>query len=117
MNHGLITWGETVREAYERHIELVSRAEEFLEAAQSKKVAGTQVTNPRSAGLPTRDSGIDRESIGVRIRGELGRERSVILEFDASDDVLRFLDRDYAAKITEAGAATPDHLLHTKRRP
>src|SRR5712691_1583839 len=32
MNHGLITWGETVREAYERHIELVSRAEEFLEA-------------------------------------------------------------------------------------
>src|SRR5688572_25050989 len=29
MNHGLITWGETVRDAYERHVELVGLAEEF----------------------------------------------------------------------------------------
>src|SRR5437762_10328941 len=28
MNHGLITWGANAREAYERHIELVTRAEE-----------------------------------------------------------------------------------------
>src|SRR5258708_6393731 len=117
MNHGLITWGTTVREAYERHIELVSRAEEFLEAARVKKVTGTQVASPPSAGLPARDSGDDRERIGVRIRGALGRERSVILEFDDSDDVLRFLEREDAARITQAGAATPDHLLHTKRHP
>lgn len=31
MNHGLITWGDSVREAYEKHIELVSRAEAFCE--------------------------------------------------------------------------------------
>src|SRR5205085_3377459 len=35
MNHGLITWGETARKAYDKHIELVTRAEEFL-AAQPK---------------------------------------------------------------------------------
>src|SRR6187549_3820300 len=29
MNHGLITWGGTVREAYELHVELVSKAEEY----------------------------------------------------------------------------------------
>ena len=29
MNHGLITWGDTAQEAYERHIELVTRAEQF----------------------------------------------------------------------------------------
>src|SRR5688500_18755334 len=28
MNHGLITWGDTVEEAYARHIDLVTRAEE-----------------------------------------------------------------------------------------
>src|SRR5205814_2629779 len=32
MNHGLITWGDTAREAYERHINLVTRAEDFLHA-------------------------------------------------------------------------------------
>lgn len=30
MNHGLITWGDTVEEAYARHIELVDRAEVFV---------------------------------------------------------------------------------------
>src|SRR3712207_5182511 len=29
MNHGLITWADDAREAYETHIELVSRAEEY----------------------------------------------------------------------------------------
>ena len=31
MNHGLITWGSSPKEAYERHIEVVSKAEKFLE--------------------------------------------------------------------------------------
>ena len=30
MNHGLITWGATSQEAYERHIELVTKAEEYV---------------------------------------------------------------------------------------
>src|SRR5438105_9389175 len=30
MNHGLITWGSSAREAYERHIDLVTKAEKFL---------------------------------------------------------------------------------------
>ncbi|HEX8252284.1 MAG TPA: class II aldolase/adducin family protein, partial [Thermoanaerobaculia bacterium] len=29
MNHGLITWGDTIEEAYARHIDLVTRAEQF----------------------------------------------------------------------------------------
>src|SRR5258708_21527228 len=76
MNHGLITWGTTVREAYERHIELVSRAEEVLEAAPVKKVTGTQVASPPSAGLPARDSRDARERIAGRTRGARGRQRS-----------------------------------------
>ncbi|HMV69453.1 MAG TPA: class II aldolase/adducin family protein, partial [Myxococcota bacterium] len=32
MQHGLFTWGETARESYERHIELVSRAEAYVAA-------------------------------------------------------------------------------------
>src|SRR5204862_5313136 len=40
MNHGLITWGATPKEAYDRHIELVTKAEGF-----AKKGA------PASAGI------------------------------------------------------------------
>ena len=108
MNHGLITWAETIQAAYERHIELVSRAERFLEKQAS---AVEMVSSPAQSQADTYDA------IGVRIRGALGHERSVILELDGSPDVLRFLARDDAEQITQVGAATPDHLLHTRRHP
>jgi rhamnulose-1-phosphate aldolase/alcohol dehydrogenase len=102
MNHGLITWGESAREAYEKHIALVSRAEEFLGARSA-------ASGVRATATP--------ESLAPSIRGVLGAKRSVILEFDGSDDVLRFLARDDARRITQIGPATPDHLLYTKRYP
>jgi len=104
MNHGLITWGETAKEAYDRHIALVSRAEEFLSQSAIREVPATDNRQPTTALAPA-------------IRGALGAKRSVILEFDGSDDVLRFLAREDAKRITQVGPATPDHLLYTKRFP
>ena len=99
MNHGLITWGATVREAYERHIDLVTRAEAFIE------VEDRQTSLSGQAGLPVLHS---------RIRGALGGR---ILEFDDSPETLAFLSREDAPRITRIGPATPDHLLYTKRHP
>jgi rhamnulose-1-phosphate aldolase/alcohol dehydrogenase len=109
MNHGLITWGDTAREAYEKHVALVSRAEEYLSGVGSGGL-GVGATTPHTP-LPT------PEALAPVIRGALGAKRSVILEFDDSDDVLRFLARDDAKRITQIGPATPDHLLYTKRFP
>ncbi|MEK6376061.1 MAG: bifunctional rhamnulose-1-phosphate aldolase/short-chain dehydrogenase [Acidobacteriota bacterium] len=104
MNHGLITWGATAQEAYERHIDLVTRAEEYLVA----KLRGCEVArSPHPATSQPRN-------LATATRGSLG---GPILEFDGSDDVLRFLARDDAKRIAQIGAATPDHLLHTKRFP
>jgi len=103
MNHGLITWGETAREAYEKHIALVTKAEEWLAS--------------RSRGSAASPSAVDATTLAPAIRGALGAKRSVVLEFDGSDDVLRFLGRDDARRITQIGPATPDHLLYTKRFP
>jgi len=55
--------------------------------------------------------------IAPSIRGALCQNRKYVLEFDDSPEVLEFLARDDAAKITQIGAATPDHLLYTKRFP
>ena len=96
MNHGLITWGDTIQEAYERHIELVTNAERELPL--------TPAPSPRRA----------ESELVSKIRGALqGR----ILEFDQSEETLAFLAREDAARITQIGAATPDHLLYTKRFP
>jgi rhamnulose-1-phosphate aldolase/alcohol dehydrogenase len=108
MNHGLITWGESAREAYDKHIALVTKAEAFL--GVGSREWGVGATTPHTR-LPT------PEALAPAIRGALGANRSVILEFDGSDDVLRFLARDDARRITQIGPATPDHLLYTKRYP
>ncbi|HEX2060755.1 MAG TPA: SDR family oxidoreductase, partial [Thermoanaerobaculia bacterium] len=100
MNHGLITWGDSVREAYERHIELVTRAE---------RRAGTGAAGRRSPA-----GGGRRYTLAVEIRGVLGGK---VLELDHSEETLAFLAREDAARITQVGAATPDHLLYTKRFP
>src|SRR5947209_8788570 len=114
MNHGLITWGDTAREAYEKHIALVSRAEEFLSRVGSRGAG----VGEKPSSSPTPDTRPPTpELLAPAIRGALGAKRSVILEFDSSEDVLRFLARDDAKRITQIGPATPDHLLYTKRFP
>jgi rhamnulose-1-phosphate aldolase/alcohol dehydrogenase len=100
MNHGLITWGDSVQEAYERHIELVTRAEEFHARSQP---AATHRENTQPA-----------DNRSLQIRAALGGR---ILELDDSPETLAFLAREDAARITQIGAATPDHLLYTKRFP
>ncbi len=104
MNHGLITWGETAKEAYEKHVELVSKAEEF--GVRQALLPLSHAAEPRSA---LSESGGRAAALQIRA----GR----ILEFDDSPETLDFLAREDAARITQIGAATPDHLLYTKRFP
>ena len=49
MNHGLITWGETAQEAYERHIALVTKAEEFLACGGSRVSSGSRAAASTAA--------------------------------------------------------------------
>jgi rhamnulose-1-phosphate aldolase/alcohol dehydrogenase len=109
MNHGLITWGATAREAYEKHIALVTKAEEY--------VGRTNVDRPNVGRTLQSDQPSNAHTLAPSIRGALGASRSVILELDDSEDVLRFLARNDAKRITQVGPATPDHLLYTKRFP
>ena len=104
MNHGLITWGESAEEAYARHIELVTLAENF-----HKRGAGILPASGGRAGRP-----LPSCPSSAKLRGALVGK---ILEFDDSPEVLDFLARPDAERITQIGAATPDHLLYTKRFP
>jgi rhamnulose-1-phosphate aldolase/alcohol dehydrogenase len=108
MNHGLITWGDTIEEAYARHIELVSRAEE-------SGVRRPQSPLSLAAAPPVTSGGKAVTAVtALQTRRALGGR---ILELDDSPEVLEFLAREDANRISQIGAATPDHLLYTKRFP
>ncbi|HEX8789687.1 MAG TPA: bifunctional aldolase/short-chain dehydrogenase [Polyangiaceae bacterium] len=107
--HGLITWGDTAKESYERTIDAVSRAELYA-ADRSKTVAitgGERVDAPETVVLP-------------RLRGVLAKmandtpERGPIVRTRATHAVLSFLERPDAGELVARGCVTPDHVIRTK---
>jgi len=112
--HGTLTWGATLREAYEATIELVSRAEEAIAARRRGRVV---FGGPRLAALPPERRRAVACAVAPRLRGRLSRDRRVIVTFDDSPPVLEFVSSREAATVSQVGPATPDHTLYTRRVP
>jgi len=114
MNHGLITWGDTAREAYARHIDLVSRAESFItQHADGRDLFGTS-TGPS---LPREERRKVAAAIAPALRGAVSERARKVLRFEDSDEVLQFASSPRVSDLAWVGAATPDHMLNTKRYP
>jgi rhamnulose-1-phosphate aldolase/alcohol dehydrogenase len=113
LNHGLVTWGDAPAEAYRRHLELVERARAFVADRRTQPVfvAAPQLT------LSDADRERTAAALAPVIRGALGAERRVILRYTATPEVLAFVGSPRAREAAAAGAATPDHILTTKRLP
>lgn len=112
MNHGLITWGDSAHEAYERHIQLVTQAEDFVNVRrEGRRVLGV-MTRPA---LPEEQRRGVAARVAPALRGALSRHNRKVLRFDDSTDVLEFVGSERVRALAEVGPATPDHLLNTKR--
>ena len=90
LQHGLITWGASAREAYDATIALVSRAEAFVATSQRRSFAAPASSELERARL--------YRSLAPLIRGALGPsspdalDERVVLVPSLSDDVVCVLD-------------------------
>ncbi|BBH24496.1 putative oxidoreductase YuxG [Paenibacillus baekrokdamisoli] len=115
LHHGLVTWSDSCEEAYERHIELVDRAEQRIRKALEVKVAF-----PHKNGVPelTRE---ERRAIAAQaapaLRGAVSSVLPMILTFEDSEEALRFVNADNLLELSQTGPATPEHVLSTKPSP
>jgi rhamnose utilization protein RhaD (predicted bifunctional aldolase and dehydrogenase)/NAD(P)-dependent dehydrogenase (short-subunit alcohol dehydrogenase family) len=113
--HGIFTFGESAREAYERMIALVTRAEERL-ARNRKAVFVTaqlpQAIAPRAAVAPLIRGAASLEDATIE-----GAWRRLILDFRATPPVLDFVNGAEVARYSRAGVVTPDHTIRTKNWP
>jgi rhamnose utilization protein RhaD (predicted bifunctional aldolase and dehydrogenase)/NAD(P)-dependent dehydrogenase (short-subunit alcohol dehydrogenase family) len=107
--HGLLTWGATAEESYQRTLDAVSRAELHL---SDRSGAVALPSAARTEPLET--------AVLPRLRGILAKlagdapERGPIVRTRATQAILSFLDRRDAAELVAQGCATPDHVLRTK---
>jgi rhamnulose-1-phosphate aldolase/alcohol dehydrogenase len=112
--HGTITWGATVREAYEATIELITRAEDAI--AEKKK--GRRIFG--GGRVPVLESAARRRAalaVAPRLRGVLSRGKRVLVSFDDSPEVTEFVSSVDAGRVSQIGPATPDHTIYAKRLP
>jgi len=107
MNHGIFSFGATARESYERMVNLVGRAERYLENHGVKPP-----TEAPSEGAPPRLA-------LAELRRELAREAGfpMLLASRRSGKTLAFARHPDLSRIARYGPATPDHVLRTKRLP
>jgi len=106
MNHGFFSFGETAREAYERMIDLVARAEDFL-----SKSATYALGTPRPAQFNRATVASLRHSIS-QVAGF-----PLIASTHDGQKALAFAQRTNIRDISQQGPATPDHVIRTKRVP
>ena len=111
--HGLVAWGQTGAEAYAATMEAIERAATAIEGAASRPPFGRRVCEPLD---PARRRSLLLAALPV-LRGGLSRERSHILQVDSGPEVLELLAGEEARRLSQIGAACPDHLVNTKVRP
>ncbi len=109
MNHGLITFGDTTREAYLQHISIIKEAKEFLDRIAPIPVTqkdGSQ-QKPLSATLLA----------GIRKEISVYAGRPMIVQRENDELITKFVNRPDLKTIATKGPLTPDHVIRTKRIP
>ena len=112
--HGLVVWGDTAQESYEKTISIINEAESFIQnRIEEEKVFGGN--NYES--LSTEKAENILAAVLPVIRGAVSEEKKMLLTYDRGEDVLQFVNSYDAPKLSQVGAACPDHLVHTKMVP
>jgi rhamnose utilization protein RhaD (predicted bifunctional aldolase and dehydrogenase)/NAD(P)-dependent dehydrogenase (short-subunit alcohol dehydrogenase family) len=113
--HGIFTFGETAREAYERMIELVTRAEERL--ALNRKAVFVTGQLPQQVAAVAEIAPVLRGAMSLKDDKIDGAWRRLILDFRSTPAILNFVNGAELARYGQAGVVTPDHTIRTKNWP
>jgi rhamnose utilization protein RhaD (predicted bifunctional aldolase and dehydrogenase)/NAD(P)-dependent dehydrogenase (short-subunit alcohol dehydrogenase family) len=112
--HGIVTYGDNARDAYERMIEMVSLAQAFI--ARKRKSVAPSVA-PRETAPVAAVAPIVRGACSAADEHIEGAWRRLVLEFRTGPAVLAFLNSRDLVRLSQAGVVTPDHTIRTKNWP
>lgn len=108
MHHGLVTFGDTTRKAYKRHVEMVNLADVYLAERAPLPEFGSTAPLPR---VPLNELAELRRDISD------AAGRPMVTSRYANDVVRWFVAEDDLLDAAQRGPVTPDHVIRTKRVP
>ncbi|BAE49085.1 bifunctional aldolase/short-chain dehydrogenase [Paramagnetospirillum magneticum] len=108
VKHGIFTFADNARTAYELMIEMVTLAEQRLEKGRKPLVAAT--------GLPKDPAPL--AEVAPILRGLLANgPKRRILDFRTSNAIRAYVDGAEIGRYSQQGVVTPDHTIRTKNWP
>jgi len=111
--HGLINWANDDKECYLLTLDLIRRAQEFLDArAKEADFGGAKVQS-----LPEAERRRVLVEVLPWLRGKVSAEKRQIATVEMRDEVLEFVNSHDAPRLAEVGTSCPDHFLRTKIKP
>lgn len=111
LNHGLFTFGETAKESYDRHIEAVRLAEEYIARKPSAPLT------PAEYSTATGETFLS--ALAPVLRGLYAKETgaSWLVHFRDDPKAVKFASSKECGQWSQIGTATPDHVIRTKQKP
>ena len=111
--HGIFTFGETAREAYERMIEMVSLAESRLR--QGRPIVFPARKIEAAMGEAAEIAPIIRGACAIR--RDNAEPIRFIAELRTGPEILSYVNGEELVSYSQRGVVTPDHIIRTKNKP
>ncbi|MGS5088321.1 bifunctional rhamnulose-1-phosphate aldolase/short-chain dehydrogenase [Hydrogenophaga sp. A37] len=114
--HGLFSWGDTSKACYENTVDLIQRAQTWLNQereARNLPVFGGAVMTPLAEA--ERDAALAR--VLPVLRGLSAEGSPKLLHLNTSAEVMDFVNSKDLEPLAALGTSCPDHFLRTKIRP
>ncbi|HUC11327.1 MAG TPA: class II aldolase/adducin family protein, partial [Stellaceae bacterium] len=116
LKHGIFTFGETARQAYERMIDAVSLAEDQL-ARRRNRVVFAAIRLPGAVAAVPEVAPILRGACAIPAPREAGAYQRFVLDFRTGPAILEYVNDAKLGRYSQRGVVTPDHTLRTKNCP
>ena len=119
LNHGIFTFADDAKTSYEYMIDAISVAEKKLATGKRHAFKSVPVT-PRLKNVSSLAPIIRGVCVsqGERIGNEkIDLRNKLILESRTTDRILEFVNGKELERYSQAGVATPDHVIRTKNHP
>ncbi|MGI9543104.1 MAG: bifunctional aldolase/short-chain dehydrogenase [Cyclobacteriaceae bacterium] len=106
LNHGVFTFNNDAKLSYEKMIEIVSKAEDYLKKQGVEQLSGAPTTEPDTVKM-------------AQLRSEIAKVwgTPVLAKLSDSEASVAFSNLTNVDDIASRGPLTPDHIIRTKRTP
>ena len=112
--HGIINWADTQKKCYLRSLDLIDRAEAYL---QQRGKARYDFGGAQHQPLGEDEQADVLVDVLPWLRGRVSQDKKMIATVETGDVIQRFVNSAEAERLAELGTSCPDHFLRTRIKP